>query len=175
MAIAKTLKAYLEDHHVEYDMVEHVHTVTALESAHSAHVPGHQVAKAVVLEDYLDIRPERRERFLQCVKERKLVAGPWYVLPDEWLISGESYIRNLMTGMRVCREHGVEPSQFAYTPDQFGHIAALPMIMTGLGLKAGLCWRGAQNENYPGQFMWVGPDGSRMATFKLADARVRRR
>jgi len=51
MAIATTLKLYLEDHHVEYDMVKHSHSTTALESAHSAHVPSHQVAKAVVLED----------------------------------------------------------------------------------------------------------------------------
>ena len=51
MAIATTLKSYLEKHHVDYDMVHHSHSATALESAHSAHVPGHQVAKAVVLED----------------------------------------------------------------------------------------------------------------------------
>ena len=51
MAIATTLKSFLEDHHVEYDMVQHLHSASTLESAHSAHVPGHQVAKAVVLED----------------------------------------------------------------------------------------------------------------------------
>ena len=51
MAIATTLKSFLEDHHVDYDMVQHLHSATTLESAHSAHVPGHQVAKAVVLED----------------------------------------------------------------------------------------------------------------------------
>ena len=51
MAIATTLKSYLKEHHVDYDMVHHSHSATALESAHSAHVPGHQVAKAVVLED----------------------------------------------------------------------------------------------------------------------------
>jgi len=51
MAIATTLKSYLEKHHVKYDMVKHIHSKTALESAHSAHVPSHQVAKAVVLED----------------------------------------------------------------------------------------------------------------------------
>ena len=51
MAIATTLKSYLEDHHVEYDVVQHAHSESALESAHSAHVPSHQVAKAVVLED----------------------------------------------------------------------------------------------------------------------------
>jgi len=51
MTIATTLKSYLEDHHVEYDMVNHMHSDTSLESAHSAHVPSHQLAKAVVLED----------------------------------------------------------------------------------------------------------------------------
>jgi len=51
MAIAITLKSYLEAHHVDYDMVQHAHSGTSLESAHSAHVPSHQVAKAVVLED----------------------------------------------------------------------------------------------------------------------------
>ena len=51
MAIAITLKTYLEGHDVEYDTVEHPHTSSAVDSAKSAHVPAHQMAKAVVLED----------------------------------------------------------------------------------------------------------------------------
>lgn len=51
MAIAMTLKSYLEEHGVPYDTVEHVHTESAMDSAKSAHVPPHQMAKAVVLED----------------------------------------------------------------------------------------------------------------------------
>ena len=51
MAIAITLKSYLEGHNVEYDTVEHPHTSSAVDSAKSAHVPAHQMAKAVVLED----------------------------------------------------------------------------------------------------------------------------
>lgn len=51
MAIAMTLKSYLEDHNVRYDTLEHYHTETAMNSAHTAHVPFHQMAKAVVLED----------------------------------------------------------------------------------------------------------------------------
>ena len=129
----------------------------------------HLDGQAVVLQDYLAIRPENRERLLKLLREKRIVAGPWYVLPDEWLISGESYIRNIMMGMGVCRELGFDAMNFAYTPDQFGHIAALPMLMTGLGLQAGICWRGAQDENFPAHFMWGGPDGSRMPTFKLRD------
>jgi alpha-mannosidase/mannosylglycerate hydrolase len=129
----------------------------------------HLDGQAVVLEDYLDIRHERRERLLEHLKSGRIIVGPWYDLPDEWLISGESYVRNLQRGRRVCREMGVEPMDFAYTPDQFGHIAALPMIMAGFGLKAGICWRGTQDETYPAQFLWIGPDGSRLATHKLLD------
>ena len=51
MAIAITLKSYLDSHHIQYDTVEHVHTESAIDSAKSAHVPPHQMAKAVVLED----------------------------------------------------------------------------------------------------------------------------
>lgn len=73
MAIATTLKAYLEDHHVEYDMVEHVHSSTALESAHAAHVPSHQVAKAVVLEDehgyVVSVLPSQNRLDLEWVNE----------------------------------------------------------------------------------------------------------
>ena len=51
MAIAITLKSYLESHHVPYDTLEHYRTDTAMNSARTAHVPFHQMAKAVVLED----------------------------------------------------------------------------------------------------------------------------
>jgi alpha-mannosidase/mannosylglycerate hydrolase len=129
----------------------------------------HLDGQTIVLEDYLDIRPERRERLLGFLRERRLLAGPWYNLPDEWLVSGESLVRNLLRGLRICREMGFPHLDFAYTPDQFGHIAALPMIMTGFGLRAGIVWRGTQDEHYPTQFVWVGPDGSRMVYHKLSD------
>ena len=51
MAIAKTLKAYLTARGVPYELVPHPRSSTTLEAAHAAHVPGDQVAKAVVLED----------------------------------------------------------------------------------------------------------------------------
>ena len=51
MAIAKTLRSYLDRHDVPYELVHHKHTGTALDSALTAHVPVHQMAKAVVMED----------------------------------------------------------------------------------------------------------------------------
>ena len=129
----------------------------------------HLDGQTIMLEDYLEIRPDQKDRLLKHLKARRLFAGPWYNLPDEWLVSGESMVRNLMRGFRICREMGIPPLDFAYTPDQFGHIAALPMLMSGFGLKTGIVWRGTQDENYPAQFVWVGPDGSRMVYLKLVD------
>ena len=129
----------------------------------------HLDGQTIVFEDYLEIRPEKRERLLRLLRERRLLIGPWYNLPDEWLVSGESLIRNLMRGYRICRELGVAPLDFAYTPDQFGHIAALPMIMSGFGMHTGIVWRGTQDETCPAHFVWVGPDNSRMVYYKLMD------
>jgi Ala-tRNA(Pro) deacylase len=51
MAIAQTLKTYLDQNSVDYDSVEHTHTESAMDSAKSACIPAYQMAKAVVLED----------------------------------------------------------------------------------------------------------------------------
>lgn len=129
----------------------------------------HLDGQTIVIEDYLEIRPDQKDRVMRHLHERTLLVGPWYNLPDEWLVSGESLIRNLQRGLKLCKEWQVKPLDFAYTPDQFGHIAALPMIMRGFGLRAGIVWRGTQDETHPAQFIWVGPDGSRMAYCKLMD------
>src|SRR5690606_24401899 len=59
----------------------------------------HLDGQTIMLEDYLAMRPEERERLIGHLKARRLHAGPWYNLPDEWLVSGESLIRNLMKGI----------------------------------------------------------------------------
>jgi Ala-tRNA(Pro) deacylase len=89
MAIATTLKSYLEDHHVNYDVVEHARSHTSLESAHSAHVPSHQLAKAVVLEDangyIVSVLPSSNRLDLEWVNEslgRKLKMASEGELPN---------------------------------------------------------------------------------------------
>ena len=66
--------------------------------------------QAIVLEDYLDVRPENEFRLRGLLAAGRLEVGPSYVLPDEILVSGESLVRNLLLGRRVCRRFGVEPS-----------------------------------------------------------------
>jgi alpha-mannosidase len=102
--------------------------------------------QAVVLEDYVDVRPENEPRLRALLAAGRLEAGPWYVLPDELLVGGESLVRNLLLGRRVCRRFGVEPTPAGYEPDSFGHPAQLPQILAGFGLRTFLFSRGLGDE-----------------------------
>ena len=51
MAIASKVQEYLSRRGMQYDVLTHPHSHTSLETAHLAHVPGHALAKSVVLED----------------------------------------------------------------------------------------------------------------------------
>jgi Ala-tRNA(Pro) deacylase len=51
MAIAETVKRFLEQHSVEYDLVSHPHTGSSHETAEAAHVSEDHIAKAVIVKD----------------------------------------------------------------------------------------------------------------------------
>jgi len=51
MAIAKTVKSYLDSHKLSYEVVQHPHTSSSAETADAAYIWGDQLAKSVVLED----------------------------------------------------------------------------------------------------------------------------
>jgi alpha-mannosidase len=102
--------------------------------------------QAIVLEDYLDVRPEHEGRLRALLAAGRLEVGPSYVLPDEILVGGESLVRNLLLGRRVCRRFGVEASRAGYLPDSFGHPAQLPQILAGFGIRTFLFSRGLGDE-----------------------------
>jgi len=102
--------------------------------------------QAIVLEDYLEVRPENEGRLQALLDAGRLEVGPSYVLPDEILVGGESLVRNLLLGRRVCRRFGVEPSGAGYLPDSFGHPAQLPQILAGFGIHTFLFSRGMGDE-----------------------------
>jgi alpha-mannosidase len=102
--------------------------------------------QAIVLEDYVEVRPENEGRLQALLDAGRLEVGPSYVLPDEILVGGESLVRNFLLGRRVCRRFGVEPSGAGYLPDSFGHPAQLPQILAGFGIQAFLFSRGMGDE-----------------------------
>jgi alpha-mannosidase len=102
--------------------------------------------QAIVLEDYVEVRPENASRLQALLEAGRLEVGPSYTLPDEILVGGESLVRNLLLGRRVCRRFGVEPSGAGYLPDSFGHPAQLPQILAGFGIRILLFSRGMGDE-----------------------------
>ena len=111
--------------------------------------------------DYLEIRPEREMDIRRYVQEGRLVIGPFFVGPDEFMPSGESLIRNLLEGHKIAAKFGAV-MKVAYNPDAFGHIAQLPQILRGFSIDAAVFSRGAGEEvGKPGtDFIWEAPDGS---------------
>jgi len=51
VAISPTLSSYLNQHSATYDLIPHPHTSSSMETAEKAHVPGYNLAKAVIVRD----------------------------------------------------------------------------------------------------------------------------
>jgi mannosylglycerate hydrolase len=119
--------------------------------------------QTVVLEDYLEIKPERKADLERLIGSGRLLIGPWYILPDEFLVSGESLIRNLMLGHKVAKQFGNIMKE-GYVPDPFGHIGQLPQILQGFGLRSFIFMRGMDKnvEELGSEFWWAAPDGSKV-------------
>jgi alpha-mannosidase len=118
--------------------------------------------QAVVLEDYLEARPENEGRLRELIAAGRLEVGPSYILPDELLVAGESLVRNLLLGRFVCERFGARPSPVGYLPDSFGHPLQLPQILAGFGIDSFIFSRGLgdQLDELGVMFRWRAPDGS---------------
>ncbi|WP_432799573.1 alpha-mannosidase [Poriferisphaera sp. WC338] len=122
--------------------------------------------QAIILEDYLEVRPERRQKIRDLVKHGQLIVGPWYVMPDEFLVSGESIIRNIQYGRQIARDYGGEPSNAGFLCDLFGHNSQMPQILAGFGIRAGLVWRGLNNKDCR-LIRWQGADGTELPCYRF--------
>lgn len=125
--------------------------------------------QAVLLDDYLAVRPERGREVGAALARGALEAGPWYVLADELLTSGEALVRNLLAGRRAVRALGGEPPAVLYCPDSFGHPADLPTLAEGFGLSLIVLWRGLGGPAWPDgdAFTWGAPGGARVLLHHL--------
>jgi mannosylglycerate hydrolase len=124
----------------------------------------HLDGQTIVLEDYLEIRPEQEPRLRAAIEAGRILIGPWYVMPDEFLVSGESLVRNLLRGHRVSREFG-SPMPVGYLPDLFGHVGQMPQIWRQFGLDNTILWRGFGGRD--AEYWWTAPDGSRVLMMHL--------
>jgi alpha-mannosidase len=119
--------------------------------------------QTIVLKDYLEIRPENRERLVAYINDYRIQCGPWYILPDEFLVSGEAHIRNLWLGEHMAERLGFRNLGVGYIPDTFGHISQMPQILRGFGIDSALVWRGVDADaTFKQEFLWQAPDGSQV-------------
>jgi mannosylglycerate hydrolase len=124
--------------------------------------------QTVLLEDYLRARPEREADVKTLVKSGRLQVGPWYVLADEQIPSGESLVRNLLLGAADAERFGGR-LDVLYSPDAFGHPPALPSLAREFGIKLGVLWRGLGGEagHDHDLYRWRGPDGRELLVWQL--------
>ena len=121
-----------------------------------------------VVDDYLEIRPHEAERIRSMNEAGRISFGPWYTLPDEFLVSGETHVRNIRLGLATAEQFGGS-MQVGYLPDMFGHVAQMPQILAGFGLQDAVVWRGVPSAIDAPAFWWEAPDGSRVRAEYLTD------
>lgn len=117
---------------------------------------------SALVEDYLEIRPENENKIIEYVKQGRLLIGPWFIETNQFLVSGESIIRNLMLGSRMCSKLG-GCMKVGYLPDAPGHISQMPQILKGFGIDNAVVYRGIGGpdvSNLKTEYLWFSPDGS---------------
>lgn len=145
---------------------EVIETLEADDSFHMYMLDG----QTAVLDDYLEIEPEKRERLKALIADGRIAVGPWYTMPDEFLPSGESLIRNLLLGHAKAKEYGAKDAmKYGYICDIFGHIAQMPQIFAGFGIRGALMQRGNNMDTCPVHFRWVAPDGTTCIAYRTPE------
>lgn len=132
----------------------------------------HLDGQTIVLDDYLEICPEKREQVEKYAKEGRFRVGPFYILQDEFLTSGEANVRNIQTGIREAKKYG-NLTKVGYFPDAFGNAGQMPQLLSQAGMEAVAFGRGVKpvgfnNELKEGgeyesaysEMLWESPDGS---------------
>jgi len=141
----------------------------------------HLDGQTIVLDDYLEICPQNREKLEGYIKEGKFRVGPFYILQDEFLTSAEANVRNLQTGMRDAQKYG-NLTRVGYFPDAFGNAGQMPQLMNQAGMEAVVFGRGVkpvgfdnslemagEYESAFSEMIWEAPDGTAMLGILFAN------
>jgi mannosylglycerate hydrolase len=110
--------------------------------------------------------PELVERVRAHVRAKRIVLGPWYVMADEFLVTGESLLRNLEIGMDDAIQAG-NCQRVGYLPDTFGHVGQMPQLLNEFGIPSAVMWRGVDSP--VAEFDWCSPDGTKVGSIYLTE------
>lgn len=168
-----------EKHHVR--LVELMDSLLELLERDPEYKSFHLDGQTIVLEDYLQIRPEKKERIVRFVREGRLQVGPWYILQDEFLTSSEANVRNLLIGLKDAAAFG-NACAIGYFPDSFGNMGQAPQLLRQAGIDNAIFGRGvtptgfnnkvadgAAYESPFSEMIWQSPDGSEVLGILFAN------
>ncbi|MFC0236590.1 glycoside hydrolase family 38 C-terminal domain-containing protein [Fictibacillus phosphorivorans] len=118
-------------------------------------------AQSSIIDEYLKIRPEEKERLSRLIADKRIFVGPWYTQADSLLVNRESLIRNLMYGTRIAEKMG-HSLNVGYLPDIFGQNTYLPSMFKEFDIDYSVLQRGIYTDqlNDDLNFTWQSPDGS---------------
>ncbi|NDI35927.1 glycoside hydrolase family 38 C-terminal domain-containing protein [Chengkuizengella sediminis] len=155
-----------------YDLVKLIDRLLDLFQIDPRFKSFHLDGQTVLLEDYLEIRPERKQELMQAIQDKKIYIGPWYVLQDAFLTSSEANVRNLLYGLQDSKQYGVM-TKLGYFPDTFGIYGQAPQLLKQAGIETAAFGRGVkptgfnntvgEMQSYESPFSemnWLSPDGS---------------
>lgn len=122
----------------------------------------------IVIEDYLTVRPEMRERVEKLIKAGKMIIVNWYTLPETNTVAPESLVRNLLWGHQMAKELGGGMSS-GYTATSYGQPSQLPQLYKGFNINNAIFYRGTNKHILTPLFKWNAPDGSQILTLRTFD------
>lgn len=168
-----------EKHHML--LIEFMDTLIETLETDSDYKSFHLDGQTLLIEDYLQVRPENKERLKKLIETKRIHVGPWFILQDEFLTSSEANVRNLQIGHQLAREYG-EVCKVGYFPDSFGNMGQAPQILKKAGIETAVFGRGVKptgfnnevsdNDAYESPYSemyWESEDGSKILAILFAN------
>lgn len=107
----------------------------------------HLDGQTICIDDYLQVKPQNREKLLNAIKDGKIKIGPWYILQDAFLTSAEANVRNGYYGDIDCSRYGLK-TNVGYYPDTFGIYSQAPQLMKELEIDNMIFGRGVTTTGF---------------------------
>ena len=99
----------------------------------------------IVIEDYLAVRPENKERIKKLIEAKKMWVVNWYTLPETNTVAPESLVRNLLKGHEMATEFG-GGMKSGYTATSYGQNSQMPQLYRGFDIDTAIFYRGTNKH-----------------------------
>lgn len=171
---------YMPLEHHRYRLVELFDTLIDVFQKDPNYQTFHMDGQCLPVLDYLEIKPQNKAIILDLIEKDKIHIGPFYILQDEYLISGEANVRNIIYGLKTVKALKGTPLMTGYFPDSFGNIAQMPQLLKGFDIPTSVFGRGMNEVGFNNTVLsktmtntsevnWQAPDGSTVPSVFLAN------